>query len=106
MSAYRRKPSVSGIFYSSDKEQLLDELKGCFTNKIFGPGRLPPSDEVRKNLWHSFSPRRLFYSGSVAAMVITAFHHLNLITLFLSVPIIMAWDLTWQPQWMEYGNLQ
>ena len=26
MSAYRRKPSVSGIFYSSDKEQLIGEV--------------------------------------------------------------------------------
>jgi AmmeMemoRadiSam system protein B len=67
LSAYRRKPSVSGIFYSSDKEQLLDELKGCFTNKIFGPGRLPPSDEVRK-IYGIVSPHAGYlYSGSVAA---------------------------------------
>jgi MEMO1 family protein len=67
LSAYRRKPSVSGIFYSSDKEQLLDELKGCFTNKIFGPGRLPPSDEARK-IYGIVSPHAGYlYSGSVAA---------------------------------------
>ncbi|MGC2307401.1 MAG: AmmeMemoRadiSam system protein B [Nitrososphaeraceae archaeon] len=67
MSAYRRKPSVSGIFYSSNKEQLVDELKGCFTNKIFGPGRLPPSDEVRK-IYGIVSPHAGYlYSGSVAA---------------------------------------
>lgn len=67
MSAYRRKPSVSGIFYSSDKEQLVGELKGCFTNKIFGPGRLPPSDEVRK-IYGIVSPHAGYlYSGSVAA---------------------------------------
>lgn len=67
MSAYRRKPSVSGIFYSSNKEQLVDELKGCFTNKIFGPGRLPPSDQVRK-IYGIVSPHAGYlYSGSVAA---------------------------------------
>ena len=67
MSAYRRKPSVSGIFYSSNKEQLVDELKGCFTNKIFGPGRLPPSDQVRK-IYGMVSPHAGYlYSGSVAA---------------------------------------
>ena len=67
MSAYRRKPSVSGIFYSSSKEQLVDELKGCFTNKIFGPGRLPPSDQVRK-IYGMVSPHAGYlYSGSVAA---------------------------------------
>lgn len=67
MSVYRRKPSVSGIFYSSNKEQLVDELKGCFTNKIFGPGRLPPSDQVRK-IYGMVSPHAGYlYSGSVAA---------------------------------------
>ena len=67
MSAYRRKPSVSGIFYSSDKEQLVGELKGCFTDKIFGPGRLPPSDQVRK-IYGIVSPHAGYpYSGSVAA---------------------------------------
>jgi MEMO1 family protein len=67
LSAYRRKPSVSGIFYSSNKEQLVDELKGCFTNKIFGPGRLPPSDHVRK-IYGMVSPHAGYlYSGSVAA---------------------------------------
>jgi MEMO1 family protein len=67
LSAYRRKPSVSGIFYSSDKEQLVGELKGCFTNKIFGPGRLPPSDQVRK-IYGIVSPHAGYlYSGSVAA---------------------------------------
>jgi hypothetical protein len=67
LSAYRRKPSVSGIFYSSNKEQLVDELKGCFTNKIFGPGRLPPSDQVRK-IYGMVSPHAGYlYSGSVAA---------------------------------------
>lgn len=67
MSAYRRKPSVSGIFYSSNKEQLVGELKGCFTNKIFGPGRLPPSDQVRK-IYGIVSPHAGYlYSGSVAA---------------------------------------
>jgi AmmeMemoRadiSam system protein B len=67
LSAYRRKPSVSGIFYSSDKEQLVGELKGCFTNKIFGPGRLPPSDQDRK-IYGIVSPHAGYrYSGSVAA---------------------------------------
>jgi MEMO1 family protein len=67
LSAYRRKPSVSGIFYSSNKEQLVDELKGCFTNKIFGPGRLPPSDQARK-IYGMVSPHAGYlYSGSVAA---------------------------------------
>lgn len=67
MSAYRRKPSVSGIFYSSNKEQLVDELKGCFTNKIFGPGRLPPSDQVRKIYGMVCPHAGYLYSGSVAA---------------------------------------
>jgi AmmeMemoRadiSam system protein B len=67
LSAYRRKPSVSGIFYSSNKEQLVGELKGCFTNKMFGPGRLPPSDQVRK-IYGIVSPHAGYlYSGSVAA---------------------------------------
>lgn len=67
MSAYRRKPSVSGIFYSSNKEQLVGELKGCFTNQTFGPGRLPPSDQVRK-IYGIVSPHAGYlYSGSVAA---------------------------------------
>lgn len=58
---------MSGIFYSSNKEQLVGELKGCFTNKIFGPGRLPPSDEVRK-IYGIVSPHAGYlYSGSVAA---------------------------------------
>jgi MEMO1 family protein len=67
LSAYRRKPSVSGIFYSSDKEQLIGELKGCFTNNLFGPGHLPPSDNVRK-IYGIVSPHAGYlYSGSVAA---------------------------------------
>jgi MEMO1 family protein len=67
LSAYRRKPSVSGIFYSSGKEQLVAELKECFTNNTFGPGRLPPSDLVRK-IYGIVSPHAGYpYSGSVAA---------------------------------------
>jgi MEMO1 family protein len=67
LSTYRRKPSVSGIFYSSEKEQLVAELNGCFTNNTFGPGRLPPSDLVRK-IYGIVSPHAGYlYSGSVAA---------------------------------------
>lgn len=67
MSTYRRKPSVSGIFYSSDKKQLVTELKGCFENKVYGPGRLPPSDPVRK-IYGIVSPHAGYlYSGGVAA---------------------------------------
>jgi AmmeMemoRadiSam system protein B len=67
LSTYRRKPSVSGIFYSSDKKQLVAELKGCFENNIFGPGRLPPSDPSRK-IYGIVSPHAGYsYSGSVAA---------------------------------------
>lgn len=67
MSTYRRKPSVSGVFYSSDKKQLVTELKGCFENKVYGPGRLPPSDLVRK-IYGIVSPHAGYlYSGGVAA---------------------------------------
>ena len=56
---------VSSILLT--KKQLVDELKGCFTNKIFGPGRLPPSDQVRK-IYGMVSPHAGYlYSGSVAA---------------------------------------
>ncbi|MBT3538469.1 AmmeMemoRadiSam system protein B [Candidatus Woesearchaeota archaeon] len=37
-----RKPIVSGQFYSSDKEELLNSIKECFTSS-FGPGSLPGS---------------------------------------------------------------
>jgi AmmeMemoRadiSam system protein B len=64
---YRRKPSVSGIFYSSAKEELVAELEGCFMNKVFGPGRLPPTDQVRE-IYGLVSPHAGYlYSGAVAA---------------------------------------
>ena len=67
MSANRRKPSVSGIFYSSDKEQLIGELTESFTNSVFGPGRLPPSGQNRK-IHGIVSPHAGYlYSGSIAA---------------------------------------
>ena len=67
MNLYRRKPSVSGIFYSSTKDELIAELEGCFMNKIFGPGRLPPSEQVRE-VYGIISPHAGYlYSGGVAA---------------------------------------
>ncbi|HZD33847.1 MAG TPA: MEMO1 family protein [Nitrososphaeraceae archaeon] len=67
MRPYRRKPSVSGIFYSSAKEELVAELEGCFMNKVFGPGRLPPTDQVRE-IYGLVSPHAGYlYSGAVAA---------------------------------------
>lgn len=67
MNLYRRQPSVSGIFYSSERERLVVELKECFMNKRFGPGRLPPADQDRK-IYGIVSPHAGYvYSGSVAA---------------------------------------
>ena len=80
---------VSSILLT--KSGLVDELKGCFTNKIFGPGRLPPSDQVRK-IYGMVSPHA--GTGTVGAwlpMAITAYHPLNLTTLYLWAPIIMVW---------------
>lgn len=67
MRPYRRKPSVSGIFYSSAKDELVAELEGCFMNKVFGPGRLPPAGQVRE-IYGLVSPHAGYlYSGGVAA---------------------------------------
>lgn len=67
MSTYRRKPSVSGVFYSSEKEPLRRELKECFLNKEFGPGRLPPADQKRK-IYGIVAPHAGYlYSGGVSA---------------------------------------
>jgi AmmeMemoRadiSam system protein B len=67
LSSYRRKPSVAGIFYSSEKEQLMSELTGCFLNKKLGPGRLPPTDQKRK-IYGIVSPHAGYlYSGGVSA---------------------------------------
>jgi AmmeMemoRadiSam system protein B len=67
LSTYRRKPSVSGIFYSSEKEQLMRELKECFLNNEFGPGRLPPTDQKRK-IYGIVAPHAGYlYSGGVSA---------------------------------------
>jgi AmmeMemoRadiSam system protein B len=64
---YRRKPSVSGIFYSSAKEELVAELEGCFMDKVFGPGRLPPTDQARE-IYGLVSPHAGYlYSGGVAS---------------------------------------
>ncbi|MDD1771407.1 MAG: AmmeMemoRadiSam system protein B [Methanomassiliicoccales archaeon] len=63
-----RRPAVAGQFYSSRKDDLVDELKRCFLSPL-GPGHLP---EVNKD-----GPRRivgavvphagLMFSGPVAA---------------------------------------
>lgn len=61
-----RKPVVSGTFYESDKEALIEQIKACFTSE-FGPGKI--SKEIKeKSIIGLVSPHAGYlYSGPCAA---------------------------------------
>jgi len=62
----KRYPAVAGYFYPSDKEELINLIKECFTHRI-GPGKLPPKPEVSKALAFICPHAGYIYSGPVAA---------------------------------------
>lgn len=61
-----RKPVVSGSFYPSNRSELIRSIEWAFTHE-FGPGRLPPAEEVEE-VKAIVSPHAGYmYSGPVAA---------------------------------------
>ena len=65
----RRAPAVAGIFYPSDAFELYQLIELSFKEQRFGPGHLPPSEEVsRQRIYGIVSPHAGYvYSGAVAA---------------------------------------
>ncbi len=63
-----RKASVAGSFYSSDKKDLINDIKNCFTSK-YGPSEDSYYKEKEKNqLKGVIVPHAgISYSGSIAA---------------------------------------
>ena len=63
-----RKSSVSGSFYSSDKNVLNSDIKNCFIHN-YGPGKIPStSDSYKNQLKGVIVPHAgLFYSGPIAS---------------------------------------
>ncbi len=68
MSVRIRKPVVAGQFYPSDKDELIEEIKSIFLDKL-GPQKLPEKvEEFKGSLIGIVSPHAGYmYSGSVAA---------------------------------------
>lgn len=60
-----RKPAVAGMFYPSNKDELLSTIRECFLNKL-GPGSFYPNES--KSFIAFVSPHAGYmYSGPVAA---------------------------------------
>lgn len=71
---FERKPAVSGLFYPSKKEELLQTIKSLFLDSKFGPGALPPTRE-KARIYGIISPHAGYiYSGAVAA---SAFYEIS-----------------------------
>jgi MEMO1 family protein len=74
LKVFERKPAVSGLFYPSKKEELLQTIKSLFLNSKFGPGALPPARE-KGRIYGIVSPHAGYiYSGAVAA---SAFYEIS-----------------------------
>lgn len=74
MKVFERKPAVSGLFYPSKKEELLQTIKSLFLDSKFGPGALPPARE-KGRIYGIVSPHAGYiYSGAVAA---SAFYEIS-----------------------------
>jgi len=68
-----RKPSVSGLFYDNDPENLKKTIERCFTHEL-GPGKIPTLAKSKENLSKNkkihgvIAPHAGYtYSGPVAA---------------------------------------
>ncbi len=62
-----RRATVSGSFYSSDRETLIKDIKNCFT-KNYGPGENPVISNGKNRLKGVIVPHAgISYSGSIAA---------------------------------------
>jgi AmmeMemoRadiSam system protein B len=74
LKVFERKPAVSGLFYPSKKEELLQTIKSLFLDSKFGPGALPPARE-KGRIYGIVSPHAGYiYSGAVAA---SAFYEIS-----------------------------
>jgi AmmeMemoRadiSam system protein B len=63
-----REPAVAGSFYEGSREDLMDQIKWCFTHRI-GPGELPKVNEsfTGKLIGVIVPHAGYIYSGPVAA---------------------------------------
>lgn len=62
-----RRAAVAGQFYPSDIRELRDAIEFCFLHRL-GPGRLPPSENEKREIELLISPHAGYqYSGPVAA---------------------------------------
>lgn len=61
-----RNSAVSGQFYPSEKQALLETIEECFLDEI-GPGTLPPRDEGESLVAMVCPHAGYIYSGPVAA---------------------------------------
>ncbi len=63
----RRRPAVAGAFYAGSREELINQIEGCFLSP-HGPGSLPVKRWTDKRVPALISPHAGYiYSGPVAA---------------------------------------
>ncbi len=62
----KRNPAVSGYFYPSDREELLNQIRECFIHSV-GPQKLPPNLEKGKAIAFVCPHAGYIYSGPIAA---------------------------------------
>ncbi len=61
-----RRPAVAGLFYPSDKEDLIGSIRSAFLSHL-GPGKLPPAGSAPDVLGYVVPHAGYEYSGPVAA---------------------------------------
>ncbi len=62
-----RNPAAAGMFYPADKEQLIQNIEECFTDKR-GPGSKPSISKKEKNVKGVVVPHAGYpFSGAIAA---------------------------------------
>lgn len=62
-----RLPRVAGSFYAGNREELRQQIKHCYTNRL-GPGKIPSINEGPRNIIGLVCPHAGYlYSGPVAA---------------------------------------
>jgi len=60
-----RTPAVAGMFYPGEKNELKESIHQCFLH-LFGPGKLPPTEE-KKKIYGVICPHAGYmYSGPIA----------------------------------------
>ena len=62
-----RKPAVAGQFYDANKDDLINTIENCFTDKR-GPGKIPERKNEQKDIKGVVVPHAGFvFSGAIAA---------------------------------------